>query len=311
MEKDDLEKFKRKFDRVTVITEFAVKDINNWQRNSNYQPTGFEMLDYKEKGLQNGNLYALVGKPGCGKTSFLMQLASNIAKQGRQVLMVTPYESRVTLGDIDVTRENFVLSGYKESLAVVINDNTIGIEGWTNKYFDQACQNGMVYMRNIKWIDVRFKDISTDMIQKEVEKMIAKGNKPVVIVDTIQRLNRDKYSARRIELTDQYERVAVDLKAIAIQYDLPIVTSSMVDRDSYDERSEFFTFEDCGRLDQIADFLLGIENPSLMPEFFADLAKKPNADLVVLKMVNKAHKAVDGFVFDFYPKFYTFREHEE
>ncbi len=46
-------------------------------------PTGFDDLDQKIAGMHKGDLYIVAGRPGMGKTSFVLNVAANAARPRR------------------------------------------------------------------------------------------------------------------------------------------------------------------------------------------------------------------------------------
>ncbi len=61
-------------------------------------PTGFVDLDHLTSGLQKGNLIVIAARPGVGKSSFVTNIARNVAVDGAPVAMFSLEMSRFEIG---------------------------------------------------------------------------------------------------------------------------------------------------------------------------------------------------------------------
>src|SRR5438876_1223555 len=87
---------------VRALVDQAMVDLENiQQRDSAYAgtPTGFRDVDTLLSGLQRGNLIVVAARPGVGKSSFVTNLARNVAVDSRVgVAMFSLEMSRRAIG---------------------------------------------------------------------------------------------------------------------------------------------------------------------------------------------------------------------
>ena len=78
------------FQNITDLLTQAFDDIDELVNNKSHMagvPTGFTDVDKLFWGLRGGDLRTLAARPGVGKTSFALNLATNAAKSGAAVAM--------------------------------------------------------------------------------------------------------------------------------------------------------------------------------------------------------------------------------
>src|SRR4051812_42835198 len=69
-----------------IVDTLMQKFSNGQPVMRDYLPTGLKEVDKVTFGLRKGELTVIGGRPGMGKTALMLQLAMNIAGQGKSVL---------------------------------------------------------------------------------------------------------------------------------------------------------------------------------------------------------------------------------
>lgn len=63
---------------ISTLSKEIIQNIENKDGNNNLIPTGFHYLDAEFGGLYLGGVVVLGGRPGMGKSQFVINLVSNI-----------------------------------------------------------------------------------------------------------------------------------------------------------------------------------------------------------------------------------------
>ena len=75
-------------------------------------PTGFEKLDRMTGGLKPGQLWILAARPGVGKSAMALQMAVNVARQGRKSVFMSYEMSSMELGYRALSGESKMNASY-------------------------------------------------------------------------------------------------------------------------------------------------------------------------------------------------------
>lgn len=250
--------------------------------------TGFKSLDYQlsgdnaDGGLFEG-LYIIGAISSLGKTTFTLQIADQIAQQGRDVLIFSLEMARDELIAKSISRHTIqeVLNSPKEWAKTEYAKTTRGITSlarWS-KYSQQeieiinkamAAYNS--YANHI-FIFEGIGDYSADVIRNQVEKHIAMtGETPVIIVDYIQIL-----APQSDKLTDKQaiDKSVLELKRISRDYKAAVIGISSFNRNNYNEAVNMAAFKESGAIEYSSDVLIGLQLMGAGEKNFdADKAKK-------------------------------------
>lgn len=287
--------------------------------------TGFKNLDYQlsgdstDGGLFEG-LYIIGAISSLGKTTFTLQIADQIAQQGRDVLIFSLEMARDELIAKSISRHTIleVLNSPKEFAKVEYAKTTRGITSlarWA-KYNDnekQIINNAMAaYNRyaNHIYIFEGIGEFNADAIRDKVEKHIAfTGNTPIIIVDYIQIL-----APQSDKLTDKQaiDKSVLELKRISRDYKAAVIGISSFNRNNYNEAVNMAAFKESGAIEYSSDVLIGLQLKGAGErDFDADRAKKENPRKIELRILKNRNGQTGGRVcFDYYALFNYFSESE-
>ena len=248
-------------------------DILNPERGRCY-PTGFRELDKELGGGLYAGLYTLGAISSLGKTTFILQIENNLAKQGQDVLFFSLEMSRNEL--IAKSISKFTALKALEKYGSTDNASTQRqvMSGYLYKKYtnDQreilfdACKEYETISKRIYTVEGNF-DYTVQDIQARVQKHIkATGKKPVVFVDYLQILGLDdeipdKSHGRPRNYTDKQkaDRIVSTLKRMSRDLDVPVVVVSSFNRESYTQPVSMASFKESGGIEYSCDVLIGLQ----------------------------------------------------
>jgi replicative DNA helicase len=230
--------------------ETLVTIANNTEDNTsnNYIKTGFTDFDKEVLGLPNGNLTILAGRPAMGKSTLALNIAYNMARQQKKNVyffsaemnrteLYTKILSRLT--DIDSKR---------------ISQRTLTT--YELEKIDEAKRDLQVPL----FIDDR-SCIDTDYIRQSIINFKKETKKSIdcIFADHLHIL-RDKDKDRYKTKNDQLGNITSDLKAIAKEFNIPVVCLSQLSRNTElqggDNIPKLADLRESGNIEQNADLVI-------------------------------------------------------
>ena len=233
--------------------------------------SGFENFDNAQGGFVPG-LYVLGATPSLGKTTFMVQIADNIAKSGNFVMYFSLEQSRLELTTKSLSR----LTAQRNSKLAVSSINIRRgsyINGAQHELFSQAIADYQEYSRNIAIIELGL-DATISTITGAVQNfMNYTGLKPVVMVDYLQIIqpDSDKFSTK--EAVDTVVRA---LKKLQVDNNLVVMVISSFNRTNYLIPVDYESFKESGNIEYTCDVLLGLQ-PQIITSSTFDAENKAKA----------------------------------
>lgn len=283
--------------------------------NTPYIPTGFPKLDLVlEGGLYEG-LYFIGAISSLGKTTFITQIADQIAQQGTDVLIFSLEMARAELMAKSISRHTMelVLTGGGEVRDAKTNRGITTGKRYPNysqteiNLINEAVNAYGSYAQNI-YIHEGIGDIGTEQIRATVAKHILfTGKTPLVVVDYLQILDPNNERATDKQNTD---KAVMELKRISRDYKLPLLAISSFNRANYKVAVTMEAFKESGAVEYSSDILMGLQLKGQgTRDFDVDKAKDANPreiELVILK--NRNGPTGRTVPFEYYPLFNLFAE---
>lgn len=305
--------------------------------------TGFENLDKLLGGGLAPGLTVLGAISSLGKSTFSLQLAQNIARQGRPVIYYSLEMSKHAIAmkaiqrsafkkcrdtakglyeknekGINIINRNVYEKLKSESLSVSDllkrNSQKSELKKLSIEECEKECKNNFLVLER----DFGKDAFSAEDILSDVEYYIQKtGKKPVVFVDYLQILisSTDKSHKTEKQIVDENIQ---NLWLIANQNQIPVFVISSVNRDSYSKSISFSSFKESGGIEFTADIVLGMQFSALhgrkteeKQAFNADEEKGKDprrVEVIVLKQRygKSGSNAFSRFIY--YPEFSFFEE---
>ncbi|MBQ8497645.1 MAG: replicative DNA helicase [Clostridia bacterium] len=205
-------------------------------------PTGFSMLDRTIVGLGEGDLVLIGARPGMGKTSFAMNVATNIAKSTQKNVCVFSLEmSAEQLASRMLSSEALV-----DSYAIRSGDLT------TEQYKKLADAAA-----DLSESDILIDDTTGITVTRMKAKLRRVKNLGLVVVDYLQLMQGERKNSdnRVLEVGD----ISRGLKILAKELKIPVICCAQLSRgpeSRTDKRPMLSDLRDSGAIEQDADIVM-------------------------------------------------------
>jgi replicative DNA helicase len=276
-----------------LVANFEYLDAMQRDQGVSGVATGFEGIDSRTGGLQRANLIVLAARPGVGKTSLALNIAQNVAVEGKAPVALFSLEmSARELG------ERMMCSSARVSSHKVRTGSLSG-----DDYAKLVQAAGELEKADIFIDDTA----SLNMFELRAKARRLKSRHPLalVIVDYLQLMVGD---ARAENRQQEVANISRSMKQLARELDVPIIAVSQLNRSPEaraDREPQLADLRESGAIEQDADMVMFIyEDPS-------DPAAKGVVKLKIAKNRNGPTGLVRlGFVKD-YTKFRTLSQAED
>ena len=234
-------------------------------------PTGFVDLDNLLSGLQKGNLIVVAARPGVGKSSFVTNLARNVAVDAQApVFMFSLEMSRFEIGMRLLCSEARVPWDK-------VRSGRVAADEWTRiAEAAETLHDAPLYIvdsGNVTIVEIRAK------ARRQASSRQGLG---LIIVDYLQLMS----SARRVENRQQeIAEISRSLKLLAKELSVPVIAVSQLNRDPerrQDKRPQLSDLRESGAIEQDADIVMFIHRDDSSD----DPQSKGKADIIVAKHRN-------------------------
>ncbi|HQL99590.1 MAG: replicative DNA helicase [Ruminococcus flavefaciens] len=203
--------------------------------------TGFTLLDSITSGLNKSDLIIIAARPGMGKTSFAMNIATNVARRA---------EKEVVTFNLEMSKEQ--LATRILSTEALVDSNTLRngrISG--DDWVKLATSAG--YLSTLPlFID----DTASMTVQQMKAKLRRTKNLGLVIIDYLQLMESTSHSDNRVVVISEITR---QLKVMAKELNVPVILLSQLSRaveSRTDKRPMLSDLRESGSIEQDADIVL-------------------------------------------------------
>jgi len=293
--------------------------------------TGFDKLDsVLEGGLYEG-LYFIGAISSLGKTTYVLQMADQIAQQGHDVLVFSLEMARSELMAKGISRLTY-LNVLEKDLPTKYAKTARGITAG-KRYADYVADEKKLIQSSIieysgyadnLYIHEAIGTIGADEIRETVERHIQyTGNTPVVIIDYLQILAPEDPRATDKQNTDS---AVLKLKRLSRDYKIAVIGISSFNRENYSNAVSMTSFKESGAIEYSSDVLLGLQfskqrevdehnktkrNNEPRAVVDVDEEKTKNPREIELKVLKNRNGATGGSIdYNYYPLFNHFVEQE-
>lgn len=203
--------------------------------------TGFTLLDSITSGLNKSDLIIIAARPGMGKTSFAMNIATNVARRSDKDVVTFNLEmSKEQLATRILSTEALVDSNS-------LRNGRISGEDWVKL----ATSAG--YLSSLPlYID----DTASMTVQQMKAKLRRTKNLGLVIIDYLQLMESTSRSDNRVLVISEITR---QLKVMAKELNVPVILLSQLSRaveSRTDKRPMLSDLRESGSIEQDADIVL-------------------------------------------------------
>jgi len=285
----------------------------------NYQKkrTGFKLLDENLDGLMPA-LYILGAGSSLGKTTFMLQMADNIARNGNDVLYFSLEQSKFELISKSLSRTAWVELNEKVTAKQVMYNTDSEITSQCIDLYRPTAERLFIYEGN-------FNTTVKDIESKINSHISLTGNKPVVIIDYLQVVQSEIVGMSDKALIDN---MVTTLKRISRNLFIPIFVISSLNRANYQNPMSYESFKESGSIEYTADVLLGLQysivheiqglgekkitqkRAEMKRAISGDKEDNYRRDIELVALKNRSGKQTFNISFSFYPGLNYFHEKE-
>lgn len=203
--------------------------------------SGFTELDAVTSGLNNSDLLIIAARPGMGKTSFALNIATNIAKKSTK---------QVVVFSLEMGKEQLV--SRMLSSEALVNSNSLRTgrlspDDWAKLASGaEALSKMQIFMDDSGGINV-------PQMKAKLRRM---KNLGLVVIDYLQLMEGAKKNSNRV---NEISEITRQLKLMAKELKVPVITLSQLNRGAegrQDHRPLLSDLRESGSIEQDADVIL-------------------------------------------------------
>lgn len=294
-------------------------DIDLFKEGSN-RKTGFSALDEKAGAIYSG-LYVIGAVSSLGKTSFIYQIADQVAAAGGHVIYFSLEQSRMEMVCKSLARITAQLDIEKAATSLQIR------KGATSDIITQAKENYIIKVgERMSIVEGNF-NCTAGFIRDYAVRYIERNRvRPLIVVDYLQIMQPEVDPETGRKPTEP--RVIADynvtaLKRLSRDLDLPVFVISSLNRSNYMAEIDFECFKESGGIEYTADCIWGMQLEIIHDEIFnsaGDINKKREAmrnakaamprDIELVCLKNRYGRSGYTMNFKYYPQWDLFTEKE-
>ena len=213
-------------------------------------PTGFTYLDTVLTGMGRSDLIILAARPGMGKTSFALNIATNVAK--KQKIPVAIFSLEMTKDQLT----SRILSAEAGIDSQAFRTGKLKDEDWD----DLARASEMLHDAPIYMDDTS--GITIPEVKAKIRRINQDPSRPdigLVIIDYLQLMTSGRRTENRVQEISDITR---NLKIMAKELNVPVIALSQLSRSAEkatgrsDHRPQLSDLRDSGSIEQDADVVL-------------------------------------------------------
>lgn len=255
--------------------------------------TGFRDLDKITNGLQNSDLILLAARPGVGKTSFAMNIVTNIAiSQNKRCAIFSLEMPKTQLA------QRALCSVACVSMAKALRGE-LSVDEWK-----------AIWAANKKLVDAGLYIDDSSMntpidILSKCRRLKREGGLDLVMIDYLQLMN----SGGKVKDNRQQEisEITRYLKIAARELDVPIIVLSQLSRaveTRKDHRPVLSDLRESGSIEQDADIVMFIYKP----EMYNDVPSEDESGVCELNIAKHRNGSLDTIKLRWFGEYTTFTD---
>ena len=255
-----------------------IENLVKYQGQINGLRTDFYQLDELTTGLKEYELMILAARPGYGKTTFALNIASNVClKQNKTVVIFSLEMGRMEL-ETKMICSHASIELHKLKRAE-INDKE-----------KERFLESIVSLTNAPLYIDDSATLSTDEFKGKVRKLSLKDNNlGLIIVDYLQLMNDKAFQGTGgTNRTQEVSSISRTLKSIAKEVGCPVLALSQLNRaiesrTRGENRPQLSDLRESGAIEQDADIVSFIYNEELAKKGDVDEDKKGKVEIIIAK----------------------------
>ena len=227
---------------VGILNELSELCANPDKQGIQGLKSGFPSLDKYIHGLNKSDLLIVAARPGMGKTSFAMNMATNVAKYHP--------EKSICVFNLEMSKEQLV----KRMLS---SEGRISSELMSTGRFDPAQWRNLADAAFVlSNMNIYIDDSSAITVNEMKAKLRRVDNLGLIVIDYLQLISSGRRDLNRVNEISEMTR---NLKIMAKELNVPIIVLSQLARSAEkkdDKRPMLSDLRDSGSIEQDADIVL-------------------------------------------------------
>ncbi len=271
--------------------------------------TGFPALDEQLDGGLYEGLYVVGAISSLGKTTLLLQIADQLAARGQDVILFSLEMSRSEImsksisrltrqlcADVRDAKTNRGITDYSRWARYSEREKAL-IASAVESYRKQASHIFIVEGNG---------NVGFEEVRAEVERLVRKNRKPVVIIDYLQILKPFDFRASDKQNVD---KAVFELKRLSRDYKLTVIGISSFNRDNYSAAVSMQAFKESGAIEYSSDVLIGLQlHGQELKDFDIKEAKRRDPREIEVHILKNRNGAADGVAYFNYHKMFNLYE---
>lgn len=231
-----------------TLSEIAEQNKDNYFKEKEITPLkiGFEKLDDLLGGLEGGDMIVIGARPAVGKSAFVTQVTSNLAKQGKRIGF---YNLEMQSKQV---YERFVVN--ESGIGLTRLRRAIRFLGDEKERFEKA-NEALKKAENIVVVTTGAKTVGE--IKAESKHM----DYDIIIIDYLQLLKAD--TTYRGNRTAEVGEISRAIKNLAMELNIPVIALSQLNRASMgreDKEPTMSELREAGNIEQDASIIILLWN---------------------------------------------------
>lgn len=203
--------------------------------------TGFTYLDSVTSGLNKSDLILIAARPGMGKTSFALNIATSVARH---------HDKEVAVFSLEMSKEQ--LATRMLSTEALVDSNKLRSGFLTNDDWVRLASSAGILSGLPMYID----DNANVTVQQIKAKLRRMKNLGLVVIDYLQLMGSTLRTDNRVLIVTEITR---QLKIMAKELDVPVIVLSQLSRGPEgrtDKRPMLSDLRESGSIEQDADIVM-------------------------------------------------------
>ena len=234
-------------------------------------PTGLYDLDKLLGGLQKSDLLIVAGRPGMGKTGFLLSVLKNAAQK---------HKKHVAMFSLEMSNEQLVQRLIAQETGIDtqhLRTGKLNADEWP------LLTHAMEVLADTKVFLDDTPAITPLQLRTKCRRLHLEYGLDLIIVDYLQLMAGDSRNDNRVQEVSYISR---NLKVLARELNVPVLTAAQLSRaveQRTDKKPQLSDLRESGSLEQDADIVMFINRPDALEK---DNPNSNKAEIIVAKHRN-------------------------
>ena len=240
-----------------VLNTVSALEENYNNKNDYSLYTGLMDLDNKICGLHNQELTIIGARPGVGKTTFALQIATKIAEKGKNVTIIS-----LEMSDIQIIQK--ILATKTKVNSYKMRMGTIEDDDW------EKIAKASTEISKLP-INLITKATTIQTIETIARKLKNRNKLDLLIIDYIQLIkNKGKFNNREQEVAD----ITRTLKLLSLDLKIPIIGICQLNRNATRQEPSLADLRESGAIEQDADNVIFLYQEKEQENSIVDITVK-------------------------------------